>query len=152
MAIFSNNMGGPWPLCPPPGYAYELSKMYCFICRRWVCAFFSLQSWGCLLSLTLFWPFNVSHLLALLAEIGLMMGSVTWNRFPIKNLRLIPCLLSPVEWSNLSITCSVRKQIHDLVHVHVNDSANSPKTMNLTNIIFFHWFHGNHHRGGELNA
>ena len=33
---------------------------------------------------------------------GLAMLSITWNRFPIKNLRLIPCLFKPVEWSYLN--------------------------------------------------
>jgi len=46
----------------------EQDVFSCFICRGWDCAVLSLQSWVCLLSLTLFWPFNVSHLLALVAD------------------------------------------------------------------------------------
>jgi len=39
-----------------------------FFSNGWGCAVYSLQSWGCLLPLTLFRAFNVSHLLALLAD------------------------------------------------------------------------------------
>jgi len=46
--------------------------------------------------------------------IGLTMGSVTWNRFPIKNLWLIPCLFhlgSAVIWIQIYASLNHRKKM-----------------------------------------
>jgi len=49
-----------------------------------------------------------------LQTIGLTMGSVTWNRFPIKNLWLIPCffhLWSEVTWIQTCASLNHRKKM-----------------------------------------
>jgi len=78
-----------------PFYLHGLLPVPSFISRGCVCAVFSLQSWGCLLSLTLCWPFYVSHLLALLVD-DRTDDAKCYVKFAIDSL-----LLSLVEWSYL---------------------------------------------------
>ena len=60
------------------------------------------------------WPcFSLStfHLLALLADVRTDDARVTWNRLPIKNLRLIPCLFHLWSYLNSNGCFSVTQRL-----------------------------------------